>query len=239
MTKDNKLYFLPFIARAFESENLDISFREALIEISKLGQEPGFEQGFQQFEQFINIGLKDLHANTEYFKQIQTTIKQRLLITLAANTFEGPKEVKDRILKAIQSNDTLKAEYEHIQSNLREINEEHNKFEIQLFREGSFISELELGTKSARLEFPSIKPGFYSLRLSNGRILWQDEIKEEDVIWSKAFPGEDYSLAADTSEFKGRPTISEELSTIEMAIEIYAGLETGRLIVIYTIGNRD
>ena len=115
--KDNNLYFIPIIAKAFEHEELDVAFKIAITEIIELGQLPGYDQGFQQFEEFINAGLENLQIHPEYFRQIQRTIIESILLKIATDTFDGPEDVKDRLLKSIHSNIELKEEFEFIKSN--------------------------------------------------------------------------------------------------------------------------
>jgi len=75
-------------------------------------------------------------------------------------------------------------------------------------------------------------PGFYTIKLSTGRILWMDEISKRDLSWREAFPDRELKLAAAVGEVKQVPT--KEISVLdgEIIIRIFPGFEDGTIEVM-------
>jgi hypothetical protein len=90
-----------------------------------------------------------------------------------------------------------------------------------------------LTQKDIDLNFTNIEPGNYSIGLSNGRMLWEGDIKSEDVTFAKTQPQKEYTLAADTDEDRIKPTRIIELIKNEMHLYIYAGLEFGKFKIVF------
>ena len=57
MSKENNLYFLNILMKAFESGGSDVAFRRALIEITELGKHEEYREGYEQFCQFLDSGI--------------------------------------------------------------------------------------------------------------------------------------------------------------------------------------
>ena len=74
-----------------------------------------------------------------------------------------------------------------------------------------------------------IEPGDYRLKLDTGRVLWEGHLSEKDLVWSKAFPGEDLSMAADTEGTPRRLTREFDLLDGMLTLRVYPGVETGSL----------
>ena len=77
----------------------------------------------------------------------------------------------------------------------------------------------------------NIKPGAYCLRLDTGRLLWEGELVEKDLLWAKAHPGQDLPMAADTGESFRQPTQRIDLLDGAVVLRVYAGMEFGTLEV--------
>lgn len=231
MTKDNNLYFLPLIADAFESADPEDAFKRAIKKIVELGEMPDYKQGYYQFEEFMGSGIDCLVSAPEYSQDLIKTLRQRILEKLASGTFDGPSETKKRILEIINQNEKLKIEYKRLSSILPHIEPEKHHLEIQLFREDKFVSEYQIAKEISKYEFAKIKPGFFSLKLSNGRILWQGELEPQDLFWADAFPDREYSMAADTEGITSVVSLEKELLDSELYLSIYPGLESGRIVI--------
>ena len=74
-----------------------------------------------------------------------------------------------------------------------------------------------------------VKPGNYRLKLDTGRLLWEGRLTEEDLVWSKAYPGQDLPVAADSKETRRTPTREIDLLDGSAVLRIYPGVETGSL----------
>ena len=44
-----------------------------------------------------------------------------------------------------------------------------------------------------------VVPGEYTLKLSTGLVVWRDVLSEKDLLWARAFSGQELKLAADTA----------------------------------------
>ena len=78
-------------------------------------------------------------------------------------------------------------------------------------------------------EFRNVTPDHYAARMDTGRIIWQGELTEKELIWSAAFPGQALELAADTGEPAARMTREITLLNGELIIRVFPGAESGRL----------
>lgn len=74
-----------------------------------------------------------------------------------------------------------------------------------------------------------IEPGDYRLKLDTGRLLWEENLSERDLVWSKAYPGEGLSVAADSEEAHRHATREIDLLDGTLTLRVYPGVETGSL----------
>ena len=84
--------------------------------------------------------------------------------------------------------------------------------------------------------FPRCGPGEYRIAFDTGRLLWRGELDERDLIWSRAFPGEDLRMAADSEEVVVEPSSTSEILQGECSICCYPGLYCGTLVVRFHAG---
>ena len=223
MAEDKSLYFIPILAKAFESEDPSTAFEDALSEIMRLGQLPEYQKGFTQFEQFVTSGFQSLSEDLEHF------VRDRLLAMLATDTFDGPDEIRDSLVKAIKSNPDLAHRYQEL---LEATEKEGPPLEIELYKNDELLSALPLSADTPSAGFDKIEPGNYSLRLSNGRVIWEGRIEAKDVIWKVAFPERAYPMAAATAQDERNRTQSISHLDGEIAMTFYAGLESGHITVL-------
>jgi len=73
------------------------------------------------------------------------------------------------------------------------------------------------------------KPGYFEVKLNTGHILWQGNLIEKDLLWTKAFPERDFELAADTGDTDQPVTKELRLLNDELIIRVFPGIESGRL----------
>ena len=115
----------------------------------------------------------------------------------------------------------------HAREILFEVAERPLSIRILVERDGQPVAERSFESPSNMITVDTIEPGFYLLKLETGLLLWQGSVTEQDVLWTKAFPGTPLTMAADTDERKRRPTRIVDLSEIGLVIRFYAGVETG------------
>lgn len=232
--EDNKnLYFIPILANAFESMDIEAAIEDAMAEIVRLGKLPDYESGFRQFEELVGFGLDELESNPTLLSRAVSEVKHSLMVKFALNDLPEQSKESDTLLSVIHSDPELLREFELIKENLAKVQDEYLHVEVQLFIDGKFIQEIVLNPHQIEVEFKKVKPGFLSVRVSNGRVLWEDEVLAESLIWSLAYPDREYKLAADTGEAQVQPTRTGHSPDKKTQVRIYPGLESGRLIVSF------
>jgi hypothetical protein len=103
---------------------------------------------------------------------------------------------------------------------------------LELFREEKLIDSSPIPTQTEQVYFTEIRPGSYSIRFSNGRVLWEGTVEAKDIIWKIAFPNTDYPMAATTETDDRSQTKSISLLDGEIKLSFHAGLETGSISLI-------
>jgi len=227
MEKDNNLYFIPILAKAFEIPDRAAAFKNALSEIIRLGKSAEYKKGFEQFEQFIASGIQSLSEDSDDYTRLRDMVLQSLLTMLATDTFDGPEEVRESLIKRIQSNPDLASRYQELLEELSPANEP--ALEVELYKNDELLSTQPLPSAQQGVYFDQIEPGNYSIRLSNGRVLWEGNVEAKDVIWKLAYPEKAYPMAAKTERDETNKTKSIKLLDGEIALSFYAGLESGGL----------
>ena len=225
MKEDHNLYFIPLLAKAFEGPDRATAFKNALSEIIRLGKSTEYKKGFEQFEQFVASGLQGLPEDSDDYTRLRDMLLQRLLTMLATDTFDGPEEVRKSLIKRIQSNPDLAHRYQELLEELSPENEP--PLEVELYKNDQLLGAQPLPSEQQGVSFDQIEPGNYSIRLSNGRVLWEDKIEAKDVIWALAYPEKEYPMAAATEKDESNRTKSIKLLDGELALFLYAGLESG------------
>ncbi|MDY6838839.1 MAG: hypothetical protein SWH78_12790 [Thermodesulfobacteriota bacterium] len=227
MPNSKRLYFIPIIARALESDHPRKAMREAFDRIYKLGKQPEYRLGFRQFQDFAQAALKSLVQRPQKGDEQTLDVVYPLVYDLATDTFEGREKQKETLLTALSSHPEWLAQYRSIKEEAQELLATKMLIEVEVLREEVVVGSFSVSATPAYLS--SIIPGEYTVRLSNGRVLWQGEISSEDVIWAFAFPGKDLAMAAETEMPKQKPTRTLSLMAGELILDFFAGLESGSI----------
>jgi len=227
MANDNNLYFIPILSRALESDDPALTMEDALRKICLLGEQPGYEEGFRQFMEFIKSALRPSGEGSEERIQRLRDAVYRLIYSLATNTFEGDEEQKVALIKALNSTPGWNAEFERIKKEAQVFLAPKTPLEIEVLRESHVIGSVSISSDPASIS--PVPPGSYTIRFSNGRVLWEGDITKEDLIWAFAYPEKELPMAAETEAIQREPTRSISLLDGELIIHIFASLETGEL----------
>ena len=225
MKEENNLYFIPILAKAFEGPDREKAFKKALSEIIRLSKSAEYKKGFEQFEQFIASGIQSLSEDSDDYTRLRDMALQRLLTMLASDTFDGPEEVRKSLMKRIQADPELSRRYQELLEELSP--DKEPALEVELCKNDQVLSAQPLPSEQEGVSFDQIDPGNYSIRLSNGRVLWEGNVEAKDVIWKFAHPEKEYPMAAATEKDESNPTKSIKLLDGEITLSFYAGLETG------------
>ena len=224
--RDSKtLYFIPIIARALSSDDPKRAMEEAFSEIRKLGNQPEYEEGFRQFLEFVKSAITpSVQDSEERIQQIKNAI-YRLIYDLATDTFDGDEKQKDALIKAFRSIPECNVEYERINKEAQAFLAPETPIEVEVLKRDRIIGTSAISTEPTYIS--TISPGRYTVRFSNGRVLWEGDILREDVIWAFAYPDKDLPMAAETEPSQREPTRTLSLLNGELIIQVFAGLENG------------
>ncbi len=222
MDESKRLYFIPMIARALEKENPEHALREAFVEIMELSNRPEFKEGFLQFQQFVKAAAS---AAAETNSLMLRDAIDRLIVDLATDTFDGDEEEKASLVNSLERLPELFAEYKRLREESENVGEPVVPMRIEVRREGKLVGSSDIAREQSSIR--PIIPGWYTVQMSNGRVLWEGELTPEDVLWAFAHPAEDLPLAAETEKVQAEPTRTISLLDGELIMRIFAGLEAG------------
>jgi len=227
MIADKKLFFIPTIARALQSDDPRRAMEEAFEEIRELGKEDEYKEGYQQFREFIKLALTPSdEASGQRVRLLKDAI-YRLLHDLATDTFEGDEEQKEAMIGTLRSYPEWDAEYVRIVEEAQALFPPRIQLRVEVLRKTQIIGSFPISPDPAIIG--AITPGNYTVQFSNGRILWEGELAKEDLIWAYAFPGKDLAMAAETEASQREPTRKISLLKGEITVSVFPGLETGQI----------
>jgi len=226
MKDDNNLFFIPILAKAYNNPDKSFGFEEAINEIILLGNKPEYHKGFEHFQEFVLSGLHNLLGDVEDLESIRSATIDKILVSIILDTFEGPREIKDTFLKKIRTDKELAERFEKLKQQFGV----EKEYYVEIYHNNNFLKKLSFENNKAYIS--GITPGQYSLKLSNGRTIWESEILENDLIWQKAFPNQDYQMAAATEDEDKSITRIMDIFEGGITIKLHAGLESGGLSVI-------
>jgi hypothetical protein len=226
MTADKTLFFIPIIARALQSDDPRRAMEEAFEKIRELGKEDEYQEGYQQFAEFIKTALRPSDGTTSGQKvRLLKDAIHRLLHDLATDTFEGDDDRKEALIAALREIPELNAKYVQIKGEAQGLFLSKVQMNVEVLKENQLIGSFPISPDPAIIG--AIAPGRYRVQFSNGRILWEGELLKEDLIWAYAFPGKDLAMAAETEASERKPTRKISLIEGEITIFVFAGIETG------------
>ena len=215
----NDLYFIPIIARALEQKDAEQSLEEAFEKIESLGTEPQYERGFEQFQQFMDI--VNVQVKRRRLDDLsKADLIMELITNLATDTFDGSAQDEQRVLRVVKSQPQWKKEYDRLVTEMEELNQRPEGVEISIFRRNEPLKSFTFMKIPASKTIDNIITGVYTIAFATGRLIWEGELSEQDLIWAEAYPGKPVKLAADTGG--------------EIMIRVFAGLESGRIEVTVT-----
>lgn len=106
---------------------------------------------------------------------------------------------------------------------LSHLGNEHS-LQVTLSGDDGFALTEILSFHNGSCTFTGISAGEYQLTLCNGRVLWQGQLKEEDLVLENEIP---LKLAADTGTDGAEATALFELIPSECEMIVLPGLESG------------
>lgn len=228
MDESKGLYFIPMIARALESKDPKGALREAFDKIAELGRRSEFQEGFRQFNEFIKAAAAASREKPGNRTEPILDSIDRLIHDLATDTFDGEEDKRNSLIEALAHFPNWHRDYERTRKESEEF-AAHEPVEIEVLRDGKRVGSCAVSQDTAPIK--PIFPGWYTIRLSNGRVLWEGRIDVKEVFWADAHPEEDLPLAAETAKTGAPPTKKIVILDGELEMNIFAGLEAGVLTI--------
>jgi hypothetical protein len=105
---------------------------------------------------------------------------------------------------------------------------EHGQIELIVERDGVRVGTIRMDPAGGPFRMGGIGPGRYAISLSTGRLLWEAELGDTDLVWSRAFPCRPLGLAADTAGTKRLASRKESLDG-GLTLLVFPGAETGEI----------
>ena len=227
MEHSKRLYFFPIIAHALSSDDPKRAMEKAFHEINTLGNQPEYEEGFRQFQELIRFTMKPSGEESGDRIQLIRNAIYSLIYDLTNDTFDGDEKQKDALISALRNVPEWNAEYERIKKEGHPFLGPETPIKVEVLKGDQVIGSSLITTDPSLISH--IIPGRYKVQFSNGRVLWEGEVRREDVLWAYAFPEEDLRMAAETEPYQQDPTRTISLLDGELTIQFFAGLEKGEL----------
>lgn len=101
--------------------------------------------------------------------------------------------------------------------------------EIVVERDGEPIDTLQCRRVPVTKHVKNVRPGKYVVRLSTGRVIWEEELTVQELVWEHAFPEQPLRLAADTESAVERASREARVLNGEVTIRVFPGAESGSL----------
>ena len=224
----NELYFISIIAKALQQKDTEQSLRQAFEEIESLGTRPGYEQGYRQFQQFMDTVNKEAKNKTAD-SPLRDEITKELIVELATDTFEGSDEDKNKALRIIKSNPQWKDEYDKLVGEIEELSRFPEAVEIIISRDNKPFKSLTFDDIPGSKTIDGIMAGLYDISFASGQSIWKGQLTRQSTVWAEAYPGRPFDLAADTEGKRPEPAKQMELFDGDIIIRIYPSIESGSM----------
>lgn len=228
MSDSKRLYFIPIIDDALGSDNPKAALMGAFKKIRDRGMAKEYKEGFAQFRLFMGKIVEAYVENSPDREQLIREDIHSLINDLVTDSFEGSEEEKKALIESFTKNDKWGTEYERMKSELIDFMEPHPPIRIEVLKDGEPIASF--AATEMPIKLTNIDPGQYTIGLSTGRVLWEDQLLKKHLIWLDAYSDEDLRMAAKTEkDIVARPTVSDPLMDGELTIEVIPGLKSGEI----------
>ena len=229
MAENKGLYFISILSRALRSDQPEQAMKEAFDEISILGLKPGYGNGYSQFQKFVKEAFEPSEPDSPLvLNRIREAI-YRLMYALATDTFEGSEEQKKLLISEFEKDPEWSSEYLKIQEEFQDSTDLESPLSFEILKDDQSFGSYPIG--DSLLKIRGISIGVYTIRLSNGRVLWEDRLTREDVLWTYAFPDKELPMAAETEPLEKTPARTISLLEGEFVMKIIPGLESAMISI--------
>lgn len=219
------LFFVPMIGGALQEQDPVAALGRAFSQIEASGREAAYQRGYRQFVRFMERVHSHLRSTRANHVAMDPEFRQELLAVLAPTTSD---EDLSRGLMALAERPA--SDREVVSELLAHIEQAHDLPDLPalfLTLRDEVVATLQLEGLASTDSVSGIGPGRYELKADTGQILWAGTLTERDVLWSVAFPGRPFELAADSGQVPSQPTREIQLLEGALFMRVYAGLEGG------------
>jgi len=230
MTED--LRFVPLIEQALRAPDPKAALLKAFAQIKAAGEGTRPTEGPSPFDRFMDAVVRQAQSEQLPVDVDMTDIVRELMVELATNGFEGDEEERQAALDLIQSRPTWHDEYDALVAEARGSLAQSASASVSLERAGEAISTWPLETVRNGVSATGITPGTYRLKLDSGRVIWQGDLTEREVVWTRAHPGEPLGVAATRDAKPERPTLEANVLEGELILRVFPRLESGLIEVV-------
>jgi len=116
------------------------------------------------------------------------------------------------------------------------------EFNLIFYKDNQQLAVIDYPLSGSSFEINNITPADYRLMTSTGVVLWQRRLTPQDMLIIKSFGrGGRFRMVADSGDGNPAASLTEELAGGEITLNVYAGVDAGRIEIISNLagGNKD
>ncbi len=229
MTENQNLYFIRLLQAAFRNPDRKRAIMAAIDEIESKKKLAEYREGYRNFKVFLKAIDSYASSDPEIAGSLGAEIIESKMIDILTNTFQGNEKDMQAIMKLIEADPGLLSDYETLKTEISEFLPTDTVIMIEILKDGRSYASFAYEPSTKLVSVKGITPGSYTIRLSTGLLLWEGQLQEKELIWTKAFPREKVKAAAETKAISRKASLSESLLKGELILEIFPGLESGAI----------
>lgn len=111
------------------------------------------------------------------------------------------------------------------------ITERRDRLDVLVEKDGQVFATRTLDPERPGVVVEGVLPGEYLVKLDTGQRVWQGTVAAADVLVSGSYPIRPIKLAAATEGESGTPTRTVDCPHVRLAISLYAGFESGAIMI--------
>jgi len=217
------LYFIPILLDALSGPDRAARIRRAFDIIVAQGSEPRYKRGYAQFLGFMNA--------VDAFRR-RDEARQRIPMSGSESDMHAMCDDQDEIwdlLELLADLPELEGMMDTIKAELMVTPPPPLAIELVLVKDGEPLRRCEMSGAVPVAVLPGILPGVYRLSSAAGRVIWEAELCETDLLLACAFPSRPLKAAAATDDVSETPSRDVPLLGGTLLVRVFPGRDTGRL----------
>ena len=109
-----------------------------------------------------------------------------------------------------------------------------DQLELLIERDRRPVATVFLAESACVRPVANVTAGHYRISTETGWLIWEGDLTPQEVVWSKAYPGEPLRMAAESDTADRRPTRTIRLLAGSLTLSVLAGLESGWIELRFT-----